>query len=80
MITGWLKHLAGDRVEIWSAGSEPADQINPTAVQAMREVGIKAQTDTGSQGRPVWSALDDRQLTLSTRPAQPNTPRSNPAP
>ncbi len=40
MATGWLKHLAGDRVEIWSAGSEPADQINPNAVQAMREVGI----------------------------------------
>jgi len=30
---GWLKHLAGDQVDIWSAGSEPADQINPTAVQ-----------------------------------------------
>lgn len=40
MATGWLKHLAGERIEIWSAGSEPANQINPTAVQAMREVGI----------------------------------------
>ncbi len=33
-------HLAGDRIEIRSAGSEPADQINPLAVQAMDEVGI----------------------------------------
>jgi len=40
MAAGWLKHLAGDRVEIWSAGSEPADQINPMAVQVMREVGV----------------------------------------
>ena len=40
MAAGWLKSLAGDRVEIRSAGSEPADQINPLAVEAMSEVGI----------------------------------------
>ncbi|NYJ03181.1 arsenate reductase [Nocardioides thalensis] len=40
MAAGWLQHLAGDRVEVLSAGSEPADQINPVAVEAMREVGI----------------------------------------
>ncbi len=40
MAAGWLRHLAGDRVEIRSAGSEPADRVNPVAVQAMREVGI----------------------------------------
>jgi arsenate reductase (thioredoxin) len=40
MAAGWLRHLAGDRVEIRSAGSEPADRINPVAVEAMREVGI----------------------------------------
>jgi arsenate reductase len=40
MAAGWLAHLAGDRVEIWSAGSKPADQVNPIAVEAMREVGI----------------------------------------
>jgi arsenate reductase len=40
MAAGWLKHLAGDRVEIRSAGSEPGDQINPLAVEAMREAGI----------------------------------------
>jgi arsenate reductase (thioredoxin) len=37
---GWLRHLAGDSVEVRSAGSEPAEQINPVAVEAMREVGI----------------------------------------
>lgn len=45
MAAGWLKHLAGDRVQIWSAGSEPADQINPMAVQAMREAGIDISSE-----------------------------------
>jgi arsenate reductase len=40
MAAGWLRRLAGDRVEVRSAGSEPANQINPAAVEAMREVGI----------------------------------------
>jgi arsenate reductase len=40
MAAGFLQHLAGDRVEVLSAGSEPAESINPTAVAAMAEVGI----------------------------------------
>ncbi len=40
MAAGWLRHLAGDRIEVRSAGSMPAEQINPIAVEAMREVGI----------------------------------------
>jgi len=40
MAAGWLRHLAGDSVEVRSAGSEPRDRINPVAVEAMREVGI----------------------------------------
>jgi arsenate reductase len=40
MAAGWLAHLAGDRVEVRSAGSEPAENVNPTAVEAMKEVGI----------------------------------------
>ncbi|WP_327635234.1 arsenate reductase ArsC [Kribbella sp. NBC_00482] len=40
MAAGWLRHLAGDTVDVRSAGSEPRDQVNPTAVEAMREVGI----------------------------------------
>jgi len=40
MAAGWLKFLAGDRIEIRSAGTEPKDQINPIAIQAMEEVGI----------------------------------------
>ena len=40
MATALLTHLAGDRIEVRSAGTEPADQINPTAVAAMAELGI----------------------------------------
>ena len=40
MAAGYLRHLAADRVEVRSAGSMPADQINPVAVEAMREEGI----------------------------------------
>ena len=40
MAAGFLTHLSGGQVEVRSAGSMPADQINPTAVEAMLEVGI----------------------------------------
>jgi arsenate reductase (thioredoxin) len=40
MAAGFLRHLAGDAVEVRSAGSLPADQVNPAAVAAMAEVGI----------------------------------------
>lgn len=46
MAQGWLRHLAGEAIEVRSAGSEPADQINPLAVEAMREVGIDISTET----------------------------------
>jgi arsenate reductase len=40
MAAGFLRHLAGGAVEVRSAGSAPADGINPVAVAAMKEVGI----------------------------------------
>jgi arsenate reductase len=40
MAAGWLRHLAGDRVRVYSGGSEPADAVNPAAVEAMAEVGV----------------------------------------
>lgn len=46
MAAGWLQHLAGDRVEVLSAGSEPKDRINPVAVEAMAEVGIDIAGNT----------------------------------
>jgi arsenate reductase (thioredoxin) len=40
MAAGYLRHLGGDRVDVLSAGSQPADSVNPAAVAAMAEEGI----------------------------------------
>ena len=40
MAAGFLRDIAGDRIEVRSAGSMPAEQINPIAVEAMGELGI----------------------------------------
>jgi protein-tyrosine-phosphatase len=40
MAAAWLRHFADERVEVYSAGSEPAARVNPVAVEAMREVGL----------------------------------------
>ncbi len=40
MAAGFLRHLAGDRITVLSAGSAPGTEVNPTAVAAMAEVGI----------------------------------------
>jgi arsenate reductase (thioredoxin) len=40
MAAGWLAHVAGERIDVRSAGSEPAGQVNPVAAEAMEELGI----------------------------------------
>lgn len=45
MAAGYLQHLAGDRIEVLSAGSQPADQVNQVAVAAMAEEGIDIATE-----------------------------------
>jgi arsenate reductase len=47
---GWLRKLAGDHIDIRSAGSEPADRIHPVAVEVMREVDIDI---TGEQPKKL---------------------------
>ncbi|MFF7362760.1 arsenate reductase ArsC [Streptomyces sp. NPDC008125] len=46
MAAAWLTHLSGGRVEVRSAGSAPADTVNPAAVRAMAEVGIDLSAET----------------------------------
>ena len=46
MAAGLLARLAGDRIEVRSAGTQPAGQINPVAVQAMNEIGIDITSAT----------------------------------
>lgn len=51
MAAGWTRALGGDRVDVFSGGSEPADQINRAAVQVMAEVGI----DISAELPQPWS-------------------------
>ena len=46
MAQGFLQHLAGDRVEVRSSGTMPGDQVNPSAVAAMAELGTAVSTIT----------------------------------
>ena len=46
MAAGYLRALAGERVRVFSGGSEPADQVNPVAVAAMAEEGIDISSHT----------------------------------
>ena len=45
MASGWLRYLAGDRVDVFSGGSEPASTVNPAAIEAMAEAGIDIRTE-----------------------------------
>jgi arsenate reductase len=45
MAAGWMRHLAGDRVDVFSGGSEPASSLNEAAVDAMAEKGIDIATE-----------------------------------
>lgn len=51
MAAGWMQRLAGDRVEVFSGGSDPASVVNPSAVAAMAEVGI----DISSEFPKPWT-------------------------
>ncbi len=46
MAAGYLRQIAGDRIQVLSAGSAPADQVNPAAVAVMAEEGIDITTQT----------------------------------
>ena len=51
MAAGWMRHLAGDDVDVFSGGSEPADRVNQAAVVAMAEKGI----DIGDEVPQPWA-------------------------
>lgn len=46
MAAAYLTHLAGDRIDVRSAGSAPADQVNPAVAEAMAEEGIDISAET----------------------------------
>ena len=76
MAAGWLRHLAGDTIEVRSAGSEPGEQINPVAVAAMAEVGI----DITARSRRILRLRTSPKAPTSSSPWAAATPApSSPA-
>ncbi|KJY46716.1 phosphotyrosine protein phosphatase [Streptomyces sp. NRRL S-444] len=79
MAAGFLRHLAGDRVEVAppevrSAGSVPGDQINPSAVAAMAELGIDISDQKPKALTPEAAQASDYIITMGCGDACPYFP------
>jgi arsenate reductase len=74
MAAGWLRHLAGDRIEVRSAGSAPASAVNPVAVEAMREVGIDITAEQPKKLEYATAQASDAIITMGCGDACPVFP------
>ena len=74
MALGWFRHLAGDRAVGWSAGSEPADHVNPVAVEAMDEVGIDISGEHPQRWTEAGLAQADVVVTMGCGDTCPYVP------
>ncbi|WP_182885223.1 arsenate reductase ArsC [Microbispora sp. H10885] len=74
MAAGFLSHLAGDRIEVRSAGSLPAEQVNPAAVEAMKEVGIDISSQAPRVLTPEVVQASDYVITMGCGDACPIFP------
>jgi arsenate reductase len=71
MAAAFLKRLAGARVEVLSAGSEPAGEVNPVAVEAMREVGVDIASEAPKMLRDAAVREADVVITMGCGDACP---------
>ena len=74
MAAGFLRHLSGGSVEVRSAGSMPADAINPVAVEAMLEAGIDIRTERPQVLTPEAVQASDAVITMGCGDACPFYP------
>lgn len=74
MAAAWLSALAGDAVDVRSAGSAPADRVNPAAVAAMAEVGIDIAARTPTVLTPDAVETSDVVVTMGCGDACPFFP------
>ncbi|WP_025619461.1 aquaporin [Salinispora cortesiana] len=74
LAAGWLRQLAGDTVEVRSAGSAPAGQVDPAAAVAMWEVGIDITGQVPTLLRPATAASADIIITIGRRSDLPDFP------
>ncbi|GAA2091530.1 arsenate reductase ArsC [Brevibacterium salitolerans] len=74
MAAGYLRHFAADRVTVLSAGSLPAEQINPVAAEAMREEGIDIASAQPAVLSPEAVRASDVVITMGCGDACPIFP------
>ncbi|WP_297083529.1 arsenate reductase ArsC [uncultured Demequina sp.] len=74
MAAGYMSHLGQGRVEVRSAGSMPADQINPAAVEAMLEEGIDIRAERPKVLTPEAVEASDAVITMGCGDACPYYP------
>ena len=74
MAAALLRSMAGDRIDVRSAGTEPADQINPVAVAAMAELGIDITTAIPEVLRSEAVQVSDVVITMGCGDACPYFP------
>jgi len=74
MAAGFLSQLAGDRIEVRSAGSLPAEQVNPAVVAAMKEVGVDISGQTPKVLTPEVVQASDYVITMGCGDACPIFP------
>ena len=65
MAAGFLRHVAGDRVDVRSAGSAPREAVNPVAVAAMAELGIDLAKHRSKTFDDLLDSSFDLVITLS---------------
>ncbi len=74
MALGFFTQLAGDQAVAWSGGSEPGDEINPAAVQAMAEIGIDITAEFPKPGTDDIVQAADVVITMGCGDACPIFP------
>src|SRR5262245_7908634 len=74
MAAGMLEREAAGRIRVISAGSEPADQLNPAVVEAMREVGVDISAERPKRLEDVMVRESDVVITMGCGDACPIYP------
>jgi arsenate reductase (thioredoxin) len=74
MAAGFLRAVAGDRIDVRSAGSLPAEHINPVAVEAMAELGIDITAESPKVLTPDAVQASDVVITMGCGDACPFFP------
>jgi protein-tyrosine-phosphatase len=74
MAAGWMRRLAGDRIDVFSGGTEPADAMNAAVVEAMSEVGIDIAAELPQPWTDEIARTADVIVSMGCGDARPVTP------